>query len=207
MGDEEEPVPQYALKILCAALDYDRGYVHAILEYNLLRDVIRCLYTRTRVGEGEMSVSTHAAKVLCHIVKDGEAKIEDLHRLDVSNQLCKAILSALREGVEPSYDPLVDVLYVILKHANQIVASNARGNSSGNLVSDLHVLEVKESCEDFLALDFLDALKQLIQNGRNKRRDYIDDDDDDDEYHYSRMASKCMSLLEDIFGNRLKYGK
>ena len=204
---QEEPVPQYALKILCAALDYDRGYVHAILEYNLLRDVIRCLYTRTRVGEGEMSVSTHAAKVLCHIVKDGEAKIEDLHRLDVSNQLCKAILSALREGVEPSYDPLVDVLYVILKHANQIVAGNARGNSSGNLVSDLHVLEVKESCEDFLALDFLDALKQLIQNGRNKRRDYIDDDDDDDEYHYSRMASKCMSLLEDIFGNRLKYGK
>ena len=41
-------------------------------------------------------------------------------------------------------------------------------DSSGNLVSDLHVLEVKETCEDFLALDFLDALKQLIQNGEIK---------------------------------------
>ena len=48
---QEEPVPQYALKILCAALDFDRAYVHSILQNNLLRDVVRCLYTRTRVGE------------------------------------------------------------------------------------------------------------------------------------------------------------
>eukprot|EP00943_MAST-04B_sp_MAST-4B-sp1_P000969 g969.t1 len=208
---QEEPVPQYALKILCAALDYDESYVHSILRYKMLRDIIRCLYTRTRVGEGEMSVSTHAAKVLCHIVKHSETDIKDLHRLDVSNQLCKAILSALREGVESSYDPLVDILYAVLDHANRIVIDNKGGEgSSGNLVSDLYVLEVKESCEDFLALDFLDALKQLMQTGWTKRRpvrEYVGDDEDDDEYRYCRTAGKCVKILENIFGNKLKYGK
>ena len=62
------------------------------------------LYKNT-CGEGEMSVSTHAAKVLFHLVKGGSVKMKDLHRLDVSNQLCKAILSALREGVKASYNP------------------------------------------------------------------------------------------------------
>ena len=116
-------------------------------------------------------------------------------------------MSALREGVKASYNSLVDVLHAILLHAHESVsAAPAHSSPSGHLVSELQILEEKESCEDFIALDFLDALKQLIQLGRGERRSGRDFDDDVT-HHYGRTAGKCLSLLEKIFGNKLKYGK
>eukprot|EP00505_MAST-04D_sp_SCG-Rhode-Island_P000991 Stramenopile-MAST_4_protein_991 len=179
---QEEPIPQYALKMLYRILNYDKGYIEAVYNFDLSKEIVRCLYTRTRVGEGEMSVSTHAAKVLECVVEDDQSKITLLHRFDIVNQICKAVLSAVREGVESSYEPLVHMVFVILDHAHSLVQNKDSGVS---------VDDVRETCEDFIAVDFMEAIKQLTQHGLQRAA----------ESPLRSYGNRSLSLLQELFPN------
>ena len=179
---QEEPIPQYALKMLYRILNYDKGFVEAVYNFDLSKEIVRCLYTRTRVGEGEMSVSTHAAKVLECVVGDDHSKIMVLHRFDIVNQICKAVLSAVREGVESSYEPLVHMVFVILDHARSLVQNKDSGVS---------VEDVREMCEDFIAVDFMEAIKQLTQHSLSRVA----------ESPLRSHGNRSLSLLEELFPN------
>merc|ERR1711991_528476 len=99
----QEPIPQYAFKLLDSVLRYDVTIVRSIYDNHLVGEVVRSIHTRRNHGEGKFSISSYAAKVLVYIVEFKETNMMELHQLDISNRVCKVILAAVREGVYSSY--------------------------------------------------------------------------------------------------------
>ena len=182
----QEPIPQYALKLLHRVLRYDLTIARSVYENKLVGEVVRSVHTRGSTGEGTFSISAHAANALVYIVNYKETNMMDLHELDIANRICKAILSAVREGVDSSYVPLLSILQSILVHACSLQ------KTFNNVSSEYR--DVCDACEDFLASDFVEALKQLVKVGR---KSFVDSALVQD------IGKNCLELLQELFEGRL----
>ena len=110
----------------------------------------------------------------------------ELHQLDISNRVCKAILAAVREGVYSSYISLLTILQSILVHASSL--QEDAGFSS-------EYRDVCDSCEDFIASGFTEALRQLVKVGRKSFADSA---------LVQNISRNCLDLLHNLFEDRLE---
>ena len=107
---DEDPLPQYGLKLLCAIIERNSAFV-TILKKLKLVDIMMEYFS-----EDHPRFNGHLIKIICGIVESKELKLEDLQEYDLVKKLNKVLSGVIDSDSQSFLDPLLDIVYELLHY-------------------------------------------------------------------------------------------
>ena len=121
---DDDPLPLFGLKLLCAIVERNSAFV-TILKKLKLVDIMMEYFT-----VGHQRFNTHLIKIVWWIVESKELKLEELQEYDLVNKLNKVLTNTIEGDGESCLDHLLDIVYELLHY----IAETIKDSVSSSLI-------------------------------------------------------------------------